>query len=119
MEYGRHDHLKQSPARFLKKSCILHDLVGLDARRPVNVTGLRGPAVGWTRITELATSSLALHQQFQVRKDVIAVLSANSTRIGETANLGDVMRLWVRSWQINLFFGFFKDTPNDKMLPPR
>ena len=56
MEYGRHDHLKQSPARFLKKSCILHDLVGLDARRPVNVTGLR---VGWTRITELATSSLA------------------------------------------------------------
>ena len=51
---------------------------------------------------------LGLHQQFQVRKDVIAVFECDSTRVGETANLGDVMRLRVRSWQINLFFGFFR-----------
>ena len=96
-----------------------HPALSLDERRPVNVTGLRGPACAMDEDHGVGHILLGLHQTRSAQRRHCC-FGCDSARNGEAAHLGDLMWLWVRSRvQVNLSFGFSRTPRMSRCLTSR
>ena len=83
---------------------------------PSTSPGCVGPHVGWTRITSWPHPPWPAPAIRSAQRRHCC-FGCDSTRNGETANLGDLMWLWVRSGvQMNMSFGFSRTPRMTRVL---